>query len=287
MQHCDDDVLALVALGEEPSFADAAHLNACGECRAEVESLRRLVTTVRVPVPEGAAVPPPARVWEEIAAATGATVTPRTVPAPAAPSDPMAPVAPAAGAAPARPAAPSASSSGTSSGTSSSPSSARHRDDVAPLARRRRAGSGMRSLLLVAASALVVGAAGGIVGTRALTPDPQPPKPKLVTQVVLAALPVDPQAKGEARVLSTKSGRELTVDVSRLAGTSGFYEVWLIDRGVKKMIPLGILHGSQGQFAIPEGVDLSQYPIVDVSAEPLDGNPQHSGKSLLRGTIQA
>jgi hypothetical protein len=145
----------------------------------------------------------------------------------------------------------------------------------------------VRSLLLVAASALVVGAAGGVVGTRLLTPDPPPVAQKVVTQVVLAALPVDPQAKGEARVLSTGNGRELTVDVSRLATTSGFYEVWLIDRGVKKMIPLGILHGSQGQFAIPEGVDLSQYPIVDVSAEPLDGNPQHSGKSLLRGTIQA
>jgi len=264
VQHCDDDVLALVALGEEPTHADAAHLDACPQCQAEVESLRRLVSTVRVPVPDGTAVPPPQRVWDEIAAATGVSVAPRSV-GQRSSSDPV-PITPAAGT-PIPPAPP--------------------QDGGSPLRGRRRAagGSSRRSLLAVAASALVVGAVGGSVGSALLRSEPPAPKPTVVTQVVLAALPVDPSAKGEAQVVSTGNGRELAVDVSRLTSTTGLYEVWLIDRGVKKMIPLGILHGSKGEFVIPPGVDLGQYPIIDVSEEPLDGNPQHSGKSLLRGTI--
>jgi hypothetical protein len=40
MAHCDPDVLALAALGEELSDAsDVEHLSACFECRREVERL--------------------------------------------------------------------------------------------------------------------------------------------------------------------------------------------------------------------------------------------------------
>ncbi len=79
--------------------------------------------------------------------------------------------------------------------------------------------------------------------------------------------------------------RELVVDVADLAGSKGFLEVWLIDRDVKRMVPVGILRGPEGRFVLPEGLDLSQYPIVDISVEPLDGNPTHSGASVLRGVI--
>ena len=270
MQHCDDDVLALAALGEPPTAADAAHLADCPACRNEVDSLRAVVSTVRVPVADGAPVPPPQRVWAEIAAATGVQVTPRTVGAAAAAID-----------GPARPVRQQAAAD--------RPVPALPADDPAdrPVRGRRRrpASNSRRTLLAVAACAALVGAAGGLAGGRLLRSDPTATAPRVVAQVVLAALPVDPGAKGEASVISTGSGRQLAVDVSRLSSTSGFYEVWLIDRGVKKMIPLGILRGDRGEFAIPEGVDLGQYPIVDVSSEPLDGNPQHSGKSLLRGTI--
>ncbi len=54
------------------------------------------------------------------------------------------------------------------------------------------------------------------------------------------------------------------------------------------MISLGALTaGSQGRFTIPAGTDLSVYTIVDVSVEPLDGDPAHSKESLLRGTLDA
>jgi hypothetical protein len=75
------------------------------------------------------------------------------------------------------------------------------------------------------------------------------------------------------------------VDTSQLAPLQGgFYEVWLIDRDVKKMVGIGILHPGEDEFPVPNGVDLSQYPIVDISVQQ-PGDPRHSGDSVLRGTI--
>ncbi len=37
--------------------------------------------------------------------------------------------------------------------------------------------------------------------------------------------------------------------------------------------------------ALPADVDLAEFPVVDVSAEPYDGNPGHSAVSVTRGTL--
>jgi hypothetical protein len=38
-------------------------------------------------------------------------------------------------------------------------------------------------------------------------------------------------------------------------------------------------------YAVPGGIDYRNFPIVDVSVEPPDGDPTHSGDSILRGTL--
>ncbi len=50
------------------------------------------------------------------------------------------------------------------------------------------------------------------------------------------------------------------------------------------MVPVGILRGPEGQFVIPTGLDLGEYPVIDISVQA-PGNPAHSGKSVLRGTL--
>jgi hypothetical protein len=263
VQHCEDDVLALVALGEQPSAADASHLAGCATCRAEVESFGRVVTAGRGDRSATPAVEPPAHVWDGIAAATGVGVRPRSAaPLPPAPPVPAtAPVAP--------------------------PATVPQPAPVLQLRPRTRSRSGFRGLHLVAvaAAALVVGAAGG-VGVTSLLGDDSPATPTVVVaSTVLDPLPADPAARGKAVVVEDRGGRVLQVDVSSLGATDGFFEVWLIDSSVKKMVPIGVLSGAKGTFTIPADLDLSQYPVVDISAEPLDGNPVHSGKSLLRGVI--
>jgi hypothetical protein len=41
-----------------------------------------------------------------------------------------------------------------------------------------------------------------------------------------------------------------------------------------------------GSYDLPPGLDPEQFPIVDVSVEPLDGDPAHSGDSRLRGQLR-
>lgn len=255
MQHCDPDVLSLAALGEPLAERDAAHLSDCALCRDELADLTRVVSGVRVDVAVGPVVPPPPAVWDRIAAETGVTVRPGSVGG----SPPPPPASPPASAAPPIPWARAA-----------------RRPATPPPGRRR--------LVAVAAAALVVGAASGSAITHAV----QRPEPvTVVMQVPLSALPDAPGAVGKAKVVDAHGGRELVVDVSRLTNTPGqFYEVWLIDRSVQKMVAVGILQGTQGRFTVPSSVELDQYPVVDISVQQ-PGDPRHSGHSVLRGTLPA
>ncbi len=70
----------------------------------------------------------------------------------------------------------------------------------------------------------------------------------------------------------------------------GFFEAWLIDPATGAMVSLGpVPTAAPGQVTaelpVPRGLDVSAYDLVDVSAEPLDGDPTHSGVSLVRGTL--
>lgn len=92
-------------------------------------------------------------------------------------------------------------------------------------------------------------------------------------------------SRARATLVEDADGRfALDVDVSGLPATDGFLELWIIDTDVKGMYSLGPLHGS-GRYELPEHVDPAKFPIVDVSIEPADGVPQHSGKSILRGQL--
>lgn len=139
---------------------------------------------------------------------------------------------------------------------------------------------------LAAAAGLVIGAAGGvIVADRVLGDDPAP---TIVAEVRLDALPDWPDSSGTARVEVDASGaRSLVVNLDGTTVVDGFQEVWLIDRDVTRLVSLGVLEGTEARLPIPASVDLDVYAVVDVSAEPLDGAPAHSGDSIVRGIIGA
>ena len=77
----------------------------------------------------------------------------------------------------------------------------------------------------------------------------------------------------------------LVVNTDYQAVPNGDLEVWLIDPNVEGMVSLGFLASSHAEFVIPEGYDPSAYPIVDISIEPRDGVPTHSGESITRGVL--
>jgi hypothetical protein len=265
--HCTPEQLSLAALREPLPEMDRAHLDGCAECRAEVASLRRGVDALAVPqlAAPGAAVPPPPSVWAGIAAATGITTAPRAEAlAAAAPPPPVAaPPAPPATAPPAPPAA------------APEPAPAA----VVPLRTRRS------RLLLAAAASLVVGVGIG-AGAVALGTGGD-------DGLAVAAAALDPlgdsDASGEARVVERDDGTlVLEVDLTATDPQDGFYEVWLLDEAVEDLVSLGVVRGG-GEVALtlPSTIDLGEYPVVDVSVEPLDGDPGHSGFSVARGTLES
>jgi hypothetical protein len=135
---------------------------------------------------------------------------------------------------------------------------------------------------------VVRGGVPGVGAARLPAPDSEnnaPPADRVLDRTTLDGLSPAPSAGGSAEIVQTSTGRQLDVEVSRLGAADGFYEVWLINPDLKRMVPVGILRGGSGRFELPDGVDLQTYPIVDVSEEPLDGVPAHSGVSVLRGTI--
>ena len=70
--------------------------------------------------------------------------------------------------------------------------------------------------------------------------------------------------------------------------TDGFYEVWLLNSSADKLISLGTLGADDvGSFPVPGDLDVATFPVVDVSREPLDGDPSHSADSVVRGTLSS
>ena len=99
--------------------------------------------------------------------------------------------------------------------------------------------------------------------------------------------PLGSASSGKAEIIQRGTSYLLHLDVNRVPKeASSYIEVWLIDSQVKGMISLGPFHGN-GDYVIPSGIDPAKYPIVDVSIEPSDGVPTHSGVSIVRGVAAA
>jgi hypothetical protein len=140
-----------------------------------------------------------------------------------------------------------------------------------------------RRWMPIAAAAAAVLVVGGVGATwLALQPSPA---------TVLASATLDPfpdwvGSTGSAVVEEGSDGaRVVDVTVEAPSTEGGFREVWLISSDTTSLVSLGIMHGTTGRFTIPAGLDLSQYDLVDISEEPLDGNPTHSGDSIVRGQL--
>lgn len=135
----------------------------------------------------------------------------------------------------------------------------------------------------VAAAAAAVVVVGGI-GAVWLSLQPTPAT--VLASAQLDAFPDWVGATGSATVTESADGsRVVDVSVDLPAGEEGFREVWLISSDTSQLVSLGIVDGATGTFTIPAGLDLSRYDLVDISEEPFDGDPTHSGDSIVRGQL--
>ena len=277
MSHLDPEQLALIALGEPVASDDEReHLASCPQCTAEVAEMAHAVVVARSTMDEAELDVPPARVWDRIAeelALSPAVAsqmhearseTPERAPYTGMPTDDRA---------------------STEAPAVTPPRMPRPRP-LRPLPESRRSRNARRRSLgvlwaLAASIALVLVVGAGVwVGIGRLAPSP-------IATAALEAFPSHPQAAGTAEVEEGRDGtRTLTVTLEGEVEADDYREVWLIRNDGAALISVGVLQGSSGSFPIPDGVDLSEYDLVDISFEPVDGDPTHSGDSIVRGQLE-
>jgi anti-sigma-K factor RskA len=155
--------------------------------------------------------------------------------------------------------------------------------DAAPAPRRRRRWSVSVPVPALALGAAAVLAGGVAIGSLAGGED-TPAAPAVESRLSLAALPAAPGAHGEADVLDDG---ELVLRVDGLGPNRAgeFYAVWLLDRS-GRMVSVGAFRVAADGTAtvrVPLPDRPERFDFVDVSVEPADGDPRHSGRSVLRG----
>ncbi len=138
--------------------------------------------------------------------------------------------------------------------------------------RRRPVGA----LLGAIAAAVLVAVVIGEIGDSSTT----------IGQLDLAALETG-EPFGTATVLASGGGQTVQIDLSHdldSVADDEFYELWVIDTRVEGMYSLGPIT-ADGTFVVPDGVDVHDFPIVDISLERDDGDPTHGGASVVRGQL--
>ena len=91
------------------------------------------------------------------------------------------------------------------------------------------------------------------------------------------------RASGSARI----DGRRLVLDVRGLPTPArGGYVVWLYDSITEARALAGFRRG-QARVTARLPANFSRYRFIDVSREAADGNPNHSGESVLRVPLPA
>ena len=81
------------------------------------------------------------------------------------------------------------------------------------------------------------------------------------------------------------NGVEVRVDGLKATRDGQFYELWLLGKD-KRLVGLGSFRvGADGtaKLRLPLPVDPKAFTYFDLSLEPADGDPGHSGVSVLRG----
>lgn len=279
MSHIDPDTLALVAMSElEPTPAERRHLATCDACAAELASLARTASVGRASAGVSSVAPSP-ELWLRIRAELGldggtagdgdGAVAGAAGPS-GEPATPIAPVTPT-----------------TSPRESQLPVELREPVELHTERGRRRGG---RRWLPVVAAAAIVGLVGGL-GIGAWLGTTSTPSGAVIARAVLDPFPGWPDARGSAVVEELPDGsRQVVVDVDRAVTTASdadpLREVWLIAGDASGLVSIGFLDGTSGRFAVPAGLDLAVYSQVDVSAEPDNGDPAHSGDSIVRGPLR-
>ncbi len=257
-ERCDPEFIALTALGEHAaSDAQRAHLQDCATCQAELAALADTVRLGRtLTVADHLQPPAPDRVWASIL--DELDERPRDVSDPLESSWVRPPTVP------------------HSIPTTRTPPAGIPATGI---------GSPRGRWFVAIAAAAVLGLAAGAITTWTVGRPAAVVRPAVIATAVLDPLG-SPTAHGTAIVDTSAGSRQIRVELTGGAAPDRYLEVWVADTATRKMVAVGVLDAaSHGTFTLPPGLDLTAYPVVDVSAQPYNGDPAHSADSVARGRL--
>lgn len=269
--HLSDEALAEAAgaltVQDEPSdleavvsAQEAAHLAQCTHCQENLRSTQRVLAALQDPIDVEE---PPAGLWDRIAAELPADPDDRVVALPAAEDRPE-----------------RDSGADTPEGDSA----------AAPVAqlqpRQNRRGAPWWGVLAAAAAGALIGAA-AIAGILSQDEEETPVAGAPVGGATLEPVEAD-DFSGQAQMVALEDGSmELTLEITSAPDPAdGYFEVWLRDEDASRLISLGAVTADSTTLQVPAGIELSDYPVVDVSHEHFDGDPNHGGVTLAAGPME-
>ena len=285
--HTNPEVLALVALGEHEaaSSEDLAHIAHCPSCERELSELGHLSQVSRTISDHFTLETPSPAVWNRIRdqLGFGSEFSSDLVPPPVA--DPgtsdLAAATPATAAGPESPATrslvavPSPADEPAAPPRRTQTRSGAERLDRPTPGRRR-----VLSLALAAGLALLAGI-GGTLAWQQLSSDDT-----VISSAPLQALPAWSGAAGEVTLEEDAAGDQyLVITMVTPRPVDGIQQVWLADSTATRMTPIGPLSQAGQRFPLPKDLDVTRFPLVDISVQQPGGDPAHSGDSIARGTL--
>lgn len=114
-------------------------------------------------------------------------------------------------------------------------------------------------------------------------PTPSQGEPSPAPKGDTAKLTALGSGRGDGTVEITDEGA--TITLSGLPNPSpGTYQVWLYDSIVQSK-SLGTITDGKGKLEVQLPPDAGKYKYLDVSKEPDDANPNHSGQSVMRAPL--
>jgi len=279
MNHLSEDRLVDLALGDVPTPDEQDHLQSCRHCTSSYAELQSTASAVRRAAPQ-ALVTPPARVWDAIRAELEAA-SDRGLDGDSTTRGDAYDLG----------GRPDAHSDQRAAGRTGGVAGRDLADDQPPasvtrLDERRRGLPPSTTWLLAAACILgIILGVGGSTLVGRLSERPQPGE-TTVAQAPLSPLDAE-ETTGFATLVARDGGLRLDVPELGLDPGDGFLEVWLINRDLTRMISIGVIpvDATEVVLPVPQRLIDEGYVIVDISREPFDDQPAHSGETLVRGEL--
>ena len=158
---------------------------------------------------------------------------------------------------------------------------------VISLDQRRRP----KALAFLAAAAAIVAVVGFAISVTGSDPAAQQLAEANLVYDPVAFDPLGADAAATALLIDEDGLLTVQIDYASLpAAGDADLEVWLIepdsDGNPADLVSLGFFNPDDpSALTVPANYDPDIYYVVDISIEPHDGDPTHSGRSILRGAL--